>query len=98
MDKIILFPSIIVGSIFIGIYLFRCYKGHTEYNLSVMVTLLLSSSGIVGGILLTTCIFFEKIKMLDGINLYIVIAGISVISVSIQGIYRDVFKKKENET
>ena len=97
MDKMILFPTLVLGAIFICFYLFRCCKGHRKYNLTVLVACVISSSGIVGGVLLILSALFEKIKILDGMELYIVIAGIAVLSVSLQSIHRDILKKQESK-
>lgn len=95
MDKIILFPSVALGMVFMAIYLFRCHKGYCKYNLSVMVTSFIGASGIVVGLLLFSSFLFESIKVLKGIDIYIVIAGMAVTSVSVQGVHREIFKKKE---
>ena len=93
MDKIIFLPSAGLGICFIGVYLYRCHSARKAINLSIMVSSILQASGIVCGIFLIASTVFEKVnEFLQGIEIYVFIAGLAVIAVSLQGFYRDVVK------
>ncbi len=92
MDKAIYIPSAILGVILIIIYAFRCHATKREFNQAVMVNAILQSSGIVCGLLLVLGTFNEDAKkLLNEIDLYILIAGFAVTTASIKGIYKDIF-------
>jgi len=102
MDKVVVFlPSITLGAIFIGLYLFRCYRAQKSPDLSVLVSSLLQASCFICGFFLMASTISEKVKqVLTGIKIYIFIAGIAVIYVSAQWFYRDIIKStksKEND-
>lgn len=96
MDKIILIPSLILGLIFVAFYAYRCREENKSFNLSVMVNAILQASGVVCGFFLIVGSVLDKaMKYLTGINLYIFIGGLAVLVVSIQGLYRDIFRRKK---
>ena len=60
-----------------------------------MISTVLQSSGVVCGFFLIASVFVNSIKdILRGLDLYIFIAGIAVLYVSISGIIRDIFKNR----
>ncbi|MCE7535619.1 hypothetical protein [Aliivibrio fischeri] len=92
MDKAIYIPSAILGVIFILIYAYRCHVTKREFNQAVMVNAFLQSSGIVCGLLLVLGTFNDEAKkLLNEIDLYILIAGFAVTAASIKGIHKDIF-------
>lgn len=98
MDKVVFIPSATLGILFIGLYLFRCYRAQKSPNLSVVVSSILQASGLVCGFFLVASAFSEKVKqVLIRIDIYILIAGIAVIFVSAQWFYRDIIKSTKSE-
>lgn len=93
MDKVIYIPSAGLGLCFIAVYLYRCHSAGKDISLSIMVNAILQASGIVCGIFLIASTIFQEVrKLLQGIEIYVFIAGLAVIAVSLQGFHRDVIK------
>lgn len=91
MDKVIFIPSAVLGLIFVVIYSFNCYRNKREFNYQVMFNSILQASGIVCGILLILSTFFVDLKQyLNNIDIYILIAGLAVLVVSIRTVYSDI--------
>ena len=101
MDHIVLYPSIGLGLIIILVHLYKCHQSKRSVNLAIIINAVLAGSGIICGGLLMWGSFDDKImKRLTGINIYIFIAGIAVLFVSAQTIYKDLFSdrnKKDDE-
>jgi hypothetical protein len=94
MDKVICIPSIILGLLFTGLYLLRCKKQKKEPNVGIIVNSILAASGIVCALFLIAGSFFETIKRyVSGVDLYIFIAGVAILVVCGQSVYRDIIKK-----
>ncbi|CAK3135496.1 Threonyl-tRNA synthetase [Vibrio crassostreae] len=92
MDKAIYIPSAILGAILILIYTYRCHRAKREFSQAVMVNAILQSSGIICGFLLILGTFNDDAKkLLNEIDLYILIAGFAVTAASVKGIYKDIF-------
>lgn len=92
MDKAIYIPSAILGAFLILIYTYRCHRAKREFNQAVMVNAILQSSGIICGVLLILGTFNDEAKkLLNEIDLYILIAGFAVTAASVKGIYKDIF-------
>ena len=93
MDKIIYIPSAGLGLFFIAFYLYRCRSTQKDFSLSIIVSSVLHASGIICGIFLIASTVSEKVReLLQGIEIYVFIAGLAVIVVSLQGFHRDVIK------
>ena len=94
MDKVIYLPTIIIAIILIIFYAVGCYKKTEEFNFSIMINIVLQSSGIVcGAVLIGSTVCVQLQEVLKNLDLYIFIAGLTVGAVSIKGIYNDVFNK-----
>ncbi|ELP2673660.1 threonyl-tRNA synthetase [Vibrio parahaemolyticus] len=82
----------IFGAFLILIYTYRCHRAKREFNQAVMVNAILQSSGIICGVLLILGTFNDEAKkLLNEIDLYILIAGFAVTAASVKGIYKDIF-------
>ncbi len=98
MDKLVFLPSAFLGVVFILVYLYRCHRIKKQFSLSVMISAVLRASGLVCGLFLITSTMSQKVKeILEGIDIYIFIAGIAVIFVSSQGLYRDIIKSTKTK-
>ena len=90
MDKVILIPSVIVGLIFVGIYSLRCWKNGHEFNHGVLINSIFQASGIVCGMFLIIGTFMPDLKQkMTGIDIYIFVGGLAVLSCSTQSYWRD---------
>lgn len=99
MDKVIFFPSAILGLVLIATYWYRCSQVGKEFNQAVMVNAVLQSSGIVCGLFLVAgTISDEARKLLNEIDLYIFISGLVVVAASIKGIHKDIFASTKAPT
>ncbi len=93
MDKIVLIPSLALGLIFICIYIFRCWRNNAEFNIGVMINATFQASGIVCGLFLILGVFYEHVRaLMTGIDIYIFISGLAVLTVSIQTLYKDIIR------
>lgn len=98
MDKLVLISSTSLGLIMVLIYAFRCWRTGVEFNHAVMINTIFQSSGIVCGAFLVASIFFPDIKkIIADIDIYILVSGLAVFAVSIQGFHRDAIKPTKNE-
>jgi len=94
MDESIYIPTLIIACIFLCIYAVSCKKNDRTFNVSVLVNTVLCSSGVSGGGFLVLSTFMPSLKdKLSNLNLYIFIAGIVVLVVSLQSIYHEVTKE-----
>lgn len=92
MDKIIFYPSAGIALILIAIYWFRCHRIGKEFSQSVMVNIVLQSAMLVCGCLLVFGTFIEEARaLLSEIDLYILISGLVVLSVSVKSMHKDIF-------
>jgi hypothetical protein len=94
MDDSIYIPTLVVSVIFLAVYIFQCRRNGKAFDVSVLVSAVLGASGVSGGgfLMLSTVIPSLKEK-LSNLNLYIFIAGLVVLVVSFQSLYREVTKK-----
>jgi hypothetical protein len=98
VDKIVLIPSAVLGILFVLLYVIRCWKSQTEFNLAVMINSIFQASGIICGCFLIAGIFSEELrKLMAGIDLYILVSGLAVLAVSIQGFYRDAIRNTSTQ-
>lgn len=96
MDKVVLVSSAILGIILIGIYTIRCWRAGIEFNHAVMINTVFQSSGMVCGLLLVISIFSPDVKkIISDIDIYILVSGLAVLAVSIQGYHRDAIKNTQ---
>ena len=96
MDRIIWLPSAVLGLVLVGCYLVACLRGQRQFELAVMVSIVLYASGVVGGVLLVASTFVESLRTsLSALWLYILIGGLAVLAVSVRGIYGDVFRREK---
>ena len=90
MDKAIFLPTAIIGLTLIALHLFVCLFKKKSFPHQMITRSVLNASGIVGGGLLTACTFSPDLKKyLINIDIYIFIAGLVVIAVSLQSIIND---------
>jgi hypothetical protein len=96
VDRIVWLPSAVLGIALVGIYIVGCLRGRRQFELAVMVNVVLYSSGVVGGTLLVASTFLPKLRdNLSSLWLYILIGGLAVLVVSVRGIYGDVFRREK---
>jgi len=96
VDKAVLVPTVILGLLLVGIYLIRCWGGFRVYSLGVVISIVLFAGGVVAGGLLVARPLLPQtfVARLVGLDLYVWIGGLAVLAVSIQAIYREIFKKR----
>ncbi len=91
-DQIVYLPSAALGIILVVIYSVRCLRNGIPFNVASVVNIVLQSAGVVAGVLLIFSTFSEDLRSkLTGIDLYVLISGIAVFVVSLQGLRRDVW-------
>lgn len=96
-DPIIFIPSAVLGLLFVGVYSFRCWRNGSNFNLATIINIVLQASGVVAGSLLIASTFSADLRnRLNGIDIYILISGIAVFAVSLQGLRRDVFPSAQS--
>lgn len=96
-DPIIYLPSVVLGAILVAIYIYISLKKKLLPLMADIVNLILLASGIVAGVLLILSTFFIEIKkILNGIDLYILIGGVALIHVSIKGV-RELLKNNNGD-
>ncbi|SCA56740.1 Threonyl-tRNA synthetase [Candidatus Terasakiella magnetica] len=99
MDNLIIYPSAILGVLLICIYTYRCYLTKTEFDMSKIVTAILSSTGVIGGLVLVGAFFSDQLKgLVQQIELYVLISGLVVLATSIQSIKKDFFDTTRPKT
>jgi|ERR1051325_1460867 hypothetical protein len=96
VDKAVLVPTVILGLLLVGIYLIRCWRGSRVYSLSILISIVLFAGGVIAGGLLVArpLLPYAVVARLVGLELYVWIGGLAVLAVSIQAIYREIFKKR----
>lgn len=93
MDKVVLFPSLLLGLILVVVYLIRCWRSGSDFDQGVMVNIIFQASGVVCGLFLIVGVFFDELRrLMTGIDLYILIGGCAVLTVSVRGFYKDAIK------
>jgi ABC-type uncharacterized transport system permease subunit len=93
VDKVMLIPSAALGLIFVIIYVWRCWKTGTEFNLAVMINTVFHASGIICGLFLIVSVFVPEAKeMISGIDIYVFVSGLAVFAVSAQSFHRDAIR------
>jgi len=86
-DPFLYLPSSGLGLLLVGCYGYRCWRLNRKFGIGEAVNIILSASGIVAGILLMLSTFMADVKnRLNGIEIYMLIAGLAVLFVSIQAI------------
>ena len=94
MDSVVLIPSIVLGSLGIGIYLVGCLRRKIRAEVGIMISTLLQASGVVCGLVLMAGSVYAPAKdLLKGIDIYIFIGGLAVMTVSIQAIVKDIWSR-----
>ena len=87
-----------LGLLLVLIYACRCWRNKAPFNQSVMISVIFHASGIVCGVLLIASTFFPALReRMTGIEMYILISGLAVLSVSVQGVHRDAIKSTSKE-
>ena len=98
MDKMISIITVCFSLLMVIYYSVKCFHSKVSFNSQVMVGLILKTSGaIVGGLLILSAILPQVQSYLAQEELYLLIAGLSVLAVSVQGIYNDFLDLKDNE-
>lgn len=99
MDELILFPTAGLALALAIAYFIRCYTLKNEFDVAVLVNIILASSGVVCGVFLVASTFMPELRdRLTGISLYIFIAGIVVLAVSAQSLKREIlFQGKDQK-
>lgn len=90
MDRMVFIPTVVLGMILVFIYLHQCWKNNSHVVIGSLILLIMQSSGVVVGFFLALGTIYKPLQnYLTGLDYYIFISGIAIVSVSIQGIYRD---------
>jgi hypothetical protein len=96
VDAVILVPTVVLSLALLSIYAAKCMRRTHDWSLSVAVSLVLLSSGAVGGALLMARPFLSAAfqDRLTGLDLYIWIGGLAVFAVSALEIFRAVLRRR----
>jgi len=87
VDPIIFLPTVGLSIILVLIYAWKCHSKKVPFDAAILVNIVLSSSGIIGGLfLMVGTIYPDFQQKLADMNLYIFIAGLLVLAVSVQGL------------
>lgn len=86
--------TICLWSVIAGAYLVLCWKDGRSINIQVVSTsLVLQCSGVVIGLILIASVLVKRIRFeRSGLELYTFIGGLAVLLVSIQGLWKDLFR------
>ncbi len=100
MDRLLTYPSIVLGLAFIYLYVRKCYKDEKKFHLPDMINIFLLGSGVFGGMILVVSSLVDSLRQyISDMNLYIAISGITVFAVSIQGLFHHgLIKSPYNES
>lgn len=99
MDKIVYIPGASLGLLMGLVYILRCSRGRTTFDLATLVNVVLFSTGTVAGALLIAGTFVPELRSrLVGLETYTLIGGLAVLAVSVQGLLRDVFQRGRSPT
>ena len=92
MDKLIFVPTVVLSFILVPIYLINCRRRSQPHSLSVVVHIVLSAAGVIGGGLLLVRPLFPSVARLAGLDIYIWLGALVVLIVSGEVIFREIFK------
>jgi len=96
MDPIVWQPSVILGLVMVGLYVFGCLRGWRRFELAAMVNVVLCSGGAVGGSLLVASTFVPSLRAsLASLGLYILIGGLAVFAVSARELFRYIVTREK---
>ncbi len=88
MDKIVFLPAVLLGGVFLVIYLLRCRRQKHEPNIAIIIHLFLEAQGIVGGVLVcANTLFPELLDDKDAIRWFIFLGGMSVAFLAGKGLW-----------
>jgi len=97
METLTWLLSVVLGLIAVGVYVFGCWRGQRRFEVSVLVEVMIASSGVVGGLALVASMLVPSLRTnLASLWLYVVIGGLVVAAVSVRALYRDVFARKHS--
>ncbi|HEX3068809.1 MAG TPA: hypothetical protein VHX14_09545 [Thermoanaerobaculia bacterium] len=93
MDRAVLIITVALGTLLAITYCIRCGLARAKIELGVIVTILIHSFGVVAGFVILGSAVYEPLrrKIADP-ELYIFISGVAVVVVSVQALFKDVFK------
>jgi hypothetical protein len=95
MDRTVFLSTAALGLAFIALYGVRCWRDSAPVDVGVLVNIMLQSGGIVAGAFLILSTIVPQLKeQLATLDIYILISGIAVASVSAQGLKRAVWTGK----
>lgn len=90
MDKVIFLPTIAVGALLILAYIVLCHRADKKAELPTIINMVLSAGGLVGGgVLLAATVLPQVFQKLSEIKIYIFIAGVAVLYVSFQSVWKE---------
>lgn len=93
MDEIIYIPSIALWIFIAAIYMYRCKTHSCKVDVSVLVGSVFSASGVVGGGTLMINTIYDIGITMSNMKIYIFISGLSVLCVSAQTMYSEIWRK-----
>lgn len=93
MDRAIFLFTVALGTVLIITYCIRCWLARANFNLSVVIEILIHSFGVVAGFVILGSAVYEPLhrKIADP-ELYVFISGVAVVVVSVQALFKDIFK------
>lgn len=98
MDRIVWLPSAILGLLMVAIYLVACARGARQFDLYIMVNVMLCSGGAVGGVLLIAATFMPSLQSsLSSLGPYVIIGGLAVFVVSVRELWRYVLAREKEK-
>jgi hypothetical protein len=89
MNRIIYVPSAVMSLAFIVVYACRCKRTRSPMSITAVVSCVLNAGGVMSGLILIAGTFHEDLyRSLAGLNLYMLIAGLVVLLVSLRAVVR----------
>lgn len=99
MDKVVFFPSAVLGLSLVAIYCIRSWRADLDINVGIIINILLSAAGVVAGVVIAASTLYEPLRQsVADLNFYILISGMAVIAVSVQSLAKDFGVKRHGAT
>jgi hypothetical protein len=92
VDDIVYLPTVGLWAVFIILYLIRCRQTRKTPNLALVINAVLLSGGVATGVVLIASTFDGELQAkLTSIKSYVFVAGVAVVFVCGQALYRELF-------
>lgn len=98
MDNLVLFPTIGIASFLLIVHLAVCLKKKITPGLAPILNIVLLASGLVCGVMLMVgCVYEPVMKRISELKLYIFIAAVAVLYISISELWKTVVPRPRRD-